>query len=160
MKDMSWRKIALWGVAFVMAGSMAMAQEKKIEAGVNFGYTLSEGVDIAPVQTYLGTAKKVNPISSSSWGFNVDYLATENFAVGFLFDQQMNKLNVDFQDGSKVDLSENNTYNYHGVFTYNMSEEDSSVRPYFFGGLGATHYSGGNLLLTDIPSPTSATGGV
>ena len=95
--------------------------------------------------------KKINPTNGTSWGFNFDFMATENFAVGFLNDQQMNKLNLDLQGGGKTDLSENNTYNYHGVFTYNAGSEDSSIRPYFFGGLGATRFSGGKILLEPIP---------
>jgi hypothetical protein len=31
--------------------------------------------------------------------------------------------------------------NYHGALAYNFGSEDSSVRPYFFGGAGATSYS-------------------
>jgi len=146
-EKMSWKKIALLGVALVVSGSMAMAQNKKVEFGVNFGYTLSEGVDVQPyVIPTVGTISKVNPTNAMSWGFNVDYLATENFSVGFLWDKQNNKLNADLQGGGKIDISDNNTYNYHGVFTYHLMEPDSPIRPYFFGGLGATHFSGGDLL--------------
>jgi opacity protein-like surface antigen len=155
MKRMSWKKVALWGVAFVVTGSMAMAQEKKVEVGVNFGYTLSEGVNIDPTMTSIGTVNKINPTNAMSWGLHFDYLASENFAIGFLWDQQKNKLNADVQNGSKFDISDNTTYNYHGVFTYNLGTEDSKIRPYFFGGLGATHFSGGNLLLETIPPPTA-----
>jgi opacity protein-like surface antigen len=154
MNNMSWKKIALLGMALVVTGSMAMAQTKKIEAGVNFGYTLSEGVNINPTVTSVGTVNKINPTNGFSWGLNADYLATENFSIGFLFDQQMNKLNGDLNSGSKVDIAENKTYNYHGVFTYNLGGEDSKIRPYFFGGLGATNFSGGNILLKTTPAPS------
>lgn len=159
-KSSSWTKIALWAVAFVLAGSMAMAQDdKKIEVGVNFGYTLSEGVDINPTNLGFGTIEKVNPTNSMSWGFNIDYLATENFSVGFLWDDQPNKINVDLVGGAtdKLDIAENHTYNYHGVFTYNVGEADSRMRPYFFGGLGATHLSGGNVIAPPIAIPVQAT---
>lgn len=155
MKNMSWKKVALWGVAFVVTGSMAMAQDKKVEVGVNFGYTLSEGVDITPTLTSLGTVTKINPTNGSSWGLNFDYLATQKFSIGFLWDKQNNKLNADLQGGGNFDLAENNTYNYHGVFTYHLGGEDSPIRPYFFGGLGATHFAGGKLLLQVTPAPTA-----
>jgi len=154
----SWRKIALWGAAFVVAGSMAMAQDdKRIEAGINFGYTLSEGVDINPTNLGFGTIEKVNPVNSMSWGFNVDYLATPNFSIGFLWDDQSNKLNADITDGTKVDLADNHTYNYHGVFTYTVGEADAKMRPYFFGGLGATHLSGGDVIAPPTPVPLQTT---
>ena len=35
--------------------------------------------------------------------------------------------------------------NFHGIFTYNFGDEDSDIRPYLFGGLGATHYDPGNI---------------
>ena len=130
-----------------------------MEVGVNFGYTLSEGVDITPTLTSLGTVTKINPTNGASWGLKFDYLAGENFAIGFLYDQQMNKLNADFQSGSKIDVAENNTYNYHGVFTYNFGGQDSKMRPYFYGGLGATHFSGGNGLLKVTPPPTQTSVG-
>jgi len=145
-------------VAFVLAGSLASAQDqKKIEAGVNFGYTLSEGVDINPTNLGFGTVEKVNPVSSIAWCFNIDYRATENFSVGFLWDDQPNKLNADITNGNKVDLADNHTYNYHGVFTYNLGEADAKMRPYFFGGLGATHFSGGDVIAPPIAIPTSNT---
>jgi hypothetical protein len=56
MNNIIWKRIAFWGVAFILAGSMAMAQ--KIEVGANFGYTLSEGVDIVPIVMPSGTVKK------------------------------------------------------------------------------------------------------
>src|SRR6185295_15941573 len=42
-------------------------------------------------------------------------------------------------------LSDLTVHNYHGNFIYNMGEPDAKVRPYFFGGLGATHYSPGDI---------------
>jgi opacity protein-like surface antigen len=157
MKHMSWKKIALWGVAFVVTGSMAMAQGKKVEVGVNYGYTLSEGVDITPIVTSFGTVTKVNPTNGASWGLKFDYLAGDNFAIGFLFDKQKAKLNSDLASGGSADLAKNNTYNYHAVFTYNMGAADAKMRPYFFGGLGATNFSGGDTLLTNVQS-TSVSG--
>ncbi len=150
----SWKVMAFWAMTFVVAGSVAMAQDdKRVEVGVNFGYTLSEGVNINPTNLGFGTIDKINPTSSFSWGFNVDYLATPNFAIGFLWDDQQNDLNVDLVDDTKFDLAKNHTYNYHGVFTYIVGEPDVAVRPYFFGGLGATHLSGGELNTPPLATP-------
>jgi len=155
---MSLKQLALWGVTLFVAGSVAMAQdEKRVEAGVNFGYTLSEGVDITPTNLGFGVIDKVNPTNGISWGFNIDYLASENFSIGFLWDDQSNKLNADFENDSKIDLADNHTYNYHAVFTYNAGEADSKVRPYFFGGLGATHFSGGTVEPPPLTTPVQIT---
>ncbi len=155
---MSWKRIALLGVAFVVTGSIGMAQDqKKVEVGVNFGYTFSEGADINPTTIPSGIATKINPTNGISWGLNIDYLATENFSIGFLWDDQENKLNADLASGGKLDLADITTYNYHGVFTYHIGDPDSTMRPYFFGGLGATHFSGGDVLLP--PQPVTVTNG-
>ena len=73
MRNISWKKLALWNMAFVVTCSIAVAQEKKIEAGVNFGYTFSEGVEVN--QEY-GSAivKKINPTNGTSWGANIDFI--------------------------------------------------------------------------------------
>jgi hypothetical protein len=39
-----------------------------------------------------------------------------------------------------VDIGDMNITNYHGTFTYNFGESDAHVRPYVFGGLGATNF--------------------
>ena len=60
--------------------------------------------------------------------------------MGFLWDRQTSKLNGDFVGGGSQDFADLNLYNYHGVFTYNFFAPEAKVRPYFFGGLGATVY--------------------
>jgi hypothetical protein len=41
---------------------------------------------------------------------------------------------------------------YHGYFAYNFGESDATVRPYFLGGLGATHYG-------SLDTPAGSIGG-
>ena len=149
--------ILLFSLMLLLSASAAVAQDHKFEFKPFFGYTTSSGVDITP-QTLPGNVAvdRVSPKSSFSWGLQFDYLASEHFAIGFLYDQQMSKLRGRTSLPSPspatipgvpgdVDFADMNTYNYHGVFTYNAGAEDSPIRPFFFGGLGATRYSPGDL---------------
>ena len=121
--------------------TMAMAQdEKRFEAGLFFGGTTSEGIGITPVNTGVGIVDALNPKNGFSWGFDVNYLAGENFAVGFQWDRQSSKLNGDIVGGGSQDFTDMRLYNYHGIFTYNFLDAEAKVRPYVFGGLGATVY--------------------
>jgi hypothetical protein len=42
--------------------------------------------------------------------------------------------------GDSQDFTDMHLYNYHGIFTYNFFAAEAKVRPYVFGGLGATVY--------------------
>ena len=44
--------------------------------------------------------------------------------------------------------------NYHGVFTYNWGYSDSTVRPFFYAGLGATQSTFDDFMGFDIESST------
>ena len=65
-------------------------------------------------------------------------LATENAEVGFLFGRQESRLDV--TGTNTVEVGDMAVTNYHGYFGYNFGAGDSPVRPYVFGGLGATTY--------------------
>ena len=149
--------ILLFSVMLLLSAATAVAQDHKFEFKPFFGFTISSGVDTQP-QAIPGNAEvdKISPKSSFSWGLQFDYLATQNFSLGFLFDQQLSKLrghttlnpgvgpNLPGAPGD-VDFADLDVYNYHGVFTYNAGSEDAPIRPFFFGGLGATQYSPGDL---------------
>lgn len=105
------------------AGPALLAQDKKIELIPFVAYTLSEGIDFDAAD--IGTGQIVNnltPKSGFTYGFQVDLLANENFAVGFLFSDQLSKLEIGLQNGDKEDLTDMNVRNYHGIFTYNVGE--------------------------------------
>lgn len=44
-----------------------------------------------------------------------------------------------------VKLADTSVDNWHGNFVYNYGDSDARVRPFVFGGLGATHYSPGDI---------------
>jgi hypothetical protein len=46
--------------------------------------------------------------------------------------------------GGKEEFADMSVYNYHGIFTFHMADQDSPLRPFFLLGLGATNYSAKN----------------
>ncbi len=140
-----FRRISVIAILLFFVFSLqGLAQDKKIEVAPYIGYTFSEGVDVDVAvspgdEVYL--VNRISPTSGFTWGFTVDYLVGENFAVGFLYSDQSSTLEARVQGGEKLSVVDQNLRNYHGIFTYNLGDEDSPMRPFFFGGLGATQYA-------------------
>lgn len=137
------QRAILCSFVVVLLGMTVLAQDEyKIELTPYIGYTFSEGVDIN--STDVGNGERVNrisPTSGMSYGFGFDYLPSENFGIGFNFSQQDSNLEGRVEGSGKRNFAEMTVRNYHGIFTYNMGDEDSQMRPFFFGGLGATQYA-------------------
>ena len=143
----------------VLCAIPALAQEPKFEFSPLFGFTSSSGVDIKPQDLGNGLAvNKISPKSSFSWGLDLDYFFTDNLSVGFLWSQQLSKVRAATElvvatpaaispptPGDK-DFADLNIYTYHGIFTYNFGKHDAPIRPFLFGGLGATQYSPGKVI--------------
>ena len=142
MRRMNIRHVIVICSSLLICATTAMAQDqKRFEAGLFFGGTTSEGIGVNPVNTGGGrVVDALNPKSGFSWGFDANYHLSENFTVGFLWDRQTSKLNGDFLGGGSQDFADMHLYNYHGIFTYNFLAPEAKVRPYVFGGLGATVY--------------------
>ena len=123
-------------------GTMAYAQDTRVEISPYIGYTLSEGFNVNP-NTVIGIlVDKVNPTSGISYGFMFNINVDENLQVGFLYDQQESNLElkgVGLIGKSKV--ADLDVRNYHAIFTYNFGDDRDSTRPFLFGGVGATQYS-------------------
>ncbi|MGW8181131.1 MAG: outer membrane beta-barrel protein, partial [bacterium] len=142
------RKVTLFIAILGLLSPLALAQydEYKLEITPYLGYTFSEGVDISATDIGDGNiVNRLSPTSGSSYGFIADYLVGEHFAVGFNFSQQNSNLEGRLQGSGKQNFADMKVRNYHGVFTYNMGDEDAPMRPYFFGGLGATQYAPGQI---------------
>ena len=136
LKRIAWQ-VAL---ATVVMASPALAQEKRVEVSVLFGWTFADGVDGQAVPTEKGIFDRLDPKDSFKWGLGVGFLTTENAEVGFMFGQQMTTLQAG--GTSTVDIGDMSINTYHGYFGYNFGEADAKVRPYFLFGLGATNYGG------------------
>jgi opacity protein-like surface antigen len=141
------RILILFSAVLALLVPATWAQDEyKIEVSPYIGYTFSEGVDIS--STDIGNGERVNrisPTSGLSYGFSFDWLAAENFGLGFNFSQQNSNLEGRIEGSGKRNFTDMKVRNYHGIFTYNMGDEDSQTRPFFFGGLGATQYAPGEI---------------
>ncbi len=156
------RKVVMIAGLTLMLTPSAWAQDYKVEFSGFFGYTLSEGFTIDPVVIGGNAYNKINPTNGASYGFTFDVLATENMAIGFQYSQQRSTLEA--SGTTNVDLTDMNVNNYHGIFTYNIGDEDDMVRPFILGGLGATQYKPadieGNAVSSSTRFSTTWAGGV
>lgn len=126
-------------VAFsiLLAPQWIVAQENRFELDGLVGYTFSEGVDTEAKEE----GDRIGPERSFSYGLGVDYYFTENLAAGFNFGQQASTLRTRLGDYEGLDVTDMKVNNFHVLLTYNFFEEDEILRPFIFGGIGATNYS-------------------
>jgi hypothetical protein len=136
LKRIAWQVV----LATVVMASPALAQDKRAEVSVLFGWTFADGVDGQAVPTERGIFDRLDPKDSFKWGLSVGFLTTENAEVGFMFGQQMTTLQAG--GTSTVDVGDMSISTYHGYFGYNFGDSDAKVRPYALIGLGATNYGG------------------
>jgi opacity protein-like surface antigen len=94
--------------------------------------------------------------SGFSFGFTAGYYFNEHMEVEFLFNRQSSTFQAS-NPSPALKVSDLGVFNYHGNFVYNWGTHDSPIRPYAFGGLGATHYSPSNDLLPPLGPNTTPT---
>jgi len=117
---------------------LAQAQSSKFEISATAGWTFSDGVSGATVETDEGTFNRLDPADSFSWGLRFGYMLSENSEIGFLFDTQPTQLEAGGRD--KATVGDMNVYNYHGYYSFAFSNIDAVARPYILVGLGATQF--------------------
>jgi outer membrane protein W len=123
----------------MLAAGVASAQDPRVEISGLAGWTFSDGVTGAAVTVPgVGTFNGIEPKDSFSWGLSLGFFVTPNVQVEFLYDQQKSQFAV--TGTSAIDIGDVNVSNYHGVLAYNFGDSDAQVRPFVFGGLGATRY--------------------
>jgi len=141
-------------VCLFVALPFALAQEKRVEISGTVAYTFSNGIDIEPVEFEDITYDRITPISGFTFDIQGDFYLTEGFSLGFNWGRQESKLRAGARQARDRDFGDIDVNNFHGIFTYNFGDEDSPIRPYIFGGLGATYYDPGNF---EGGSPSSLT---
>lgn len=146
------RTIAAVSLAIFACAAPAAAQV--VEASVNVGYTLAEGISVNDRDILGAFYDKVEVNSGGSFHLTFGVNATPNVLIEFLYGRQDSKLTA--EGANKIDVSDLKVDNYHGLVTYQWGESDAMLRPFAFFGLGATHYSFGNLLL---PNATGSIAG-
>jgi hypothetical protein len=142
------RRLTFLAVAGVLAGSMAWAQEPRVEVSGSAGWTLSDGVSGNAITVpAVGTFNSIDPKDAFSWGARIGFYVNPNVQVGFLYSDQSTTLQI--SGTQTVDLGDVSARNYHGFFEYNFGDSDAQVRPYVLGGLGATQYGSVSLKVGD-----------
>jgi Outer membrane protein beta-barrel domain len=125
-------------VISALAAPPAFAQARA-DVGVWAGFTLSDGVSGNAFLAGDGNIyDRVDPKDGGSWGFNVGFLIGDGAEVGFLFGHEFSTLQI--SGTNDLELGDLSIKNYHGYFAYNFGESDAPLRPFVFGGLGATSF--------------------
>lgn len=141
------RKAILLALVAALAAPAARAQSSRIEISGNAGWTLSDGVSGDPVVAGDGNVyNRLDPKDAFSFGFTLGYFLSENAEIEFQWDRQQSKLTAG--GVNTLEIADMNVDTYHGVFSYNLGDEDDVARPFVFGGLGFTRY--GSISFTDF----------
>jgi hypothetical protein len=138
--------------AILLAGSTSWAQDApRLEFSFSYGWTFSDGVggETAVLAPDGNIYDGIDPKDSSSWGFTGEYFITPTMEVGFLFNRQKSTLELNGQ--TTTEIGDMNVDNYDGTFSFNMGSVDSSTRPFFMFGLGATHYGSVDFIFNGVP---------
>jgi hypothetical protein len=131
---------------FLMAAALIVtpAQAQGFEASVFGGSTTSEGIEATETRVIGGVAyNNLDIVSGGSWGFTAGGFVTPNVELEFLWSRQFSSFEAN-GPSSKIKLADVSVDNFHGNFVYNWGESGAPLRPFFFGGLGATHYDPGS----------------
>ena len=140
------RRIAVVLILITLTLSTRVASAQRVEASFSVGYSASEGItsDQRPLLGQLYDTLAVD--SGASVNFTFGVFLNEKTEVEFLWARQNSRLQAD-GDAGKLPLAELVVYNYMANFVFNGGPLDARVRPFFFGGFGATKYSFGETLL-------------
>jgi hypothetical protein len=130
--------VRIWLAVILMVGfSSALGAQGHVEISPFASFSLSEGAQFQPQLVNGVSVDELVPRSGFSYGFQLDYMDERNgWGFGFQYSDQFSKL-----EAGGTELTDMNVRNYHGIFTYSVGEEEDTVRPYMFGGLGMTNYS-------------------
>ena len=142
---------------FLALGAAPSYAQPRIEVDAYGGWTFSDGVSGTAVVAGDGnTYNRIDPKDGGSIGFSVGTRIGEEGKgeFGFMYGHQFSNLVA----GGTADreLGSWGIDNYHGYFGYNFAEHDAKVVPFFYGGLGATHYGG--VTISGIAVPVGAAG--
>jgi hypothetical protein len=151
-----FKRIALCALVVLASRAPAYAQSPKMQVDAFAGWTFSDGVstDNALVAGDGNVYSRVDPKDSASFGFSVGALVGPHNEVGFMYGQQMSKLV--FGGTTDREVGDLTISTYHGYFGYNFGASDAKVRPFVFGGLGAT--SSGDVNVTVLGVQHSLSG--
>ena len=139
-----FRRIAIMTICSALVAVSAWAQ--RTEGSVNIGYGFNDGISSESRFLFGGFYDTAGVDDGTSYNLTLGVFATRGIEFEFLFARQDADLSADGPGGT-LPLTRTAVYNYMGNVVYNWGDEDSILRPFVFGGLGATHYAFGEFLL-------------
>jgi hypothetical protein len=132
--------VASASLAAIVGAVPVLAQNPRVEVSGFAAWAFSDGVetDSAVVGGDGNVYDRVDPEDSGLFGFNVGFYFTENAQVGLIYGRQPSTLLVGGTADQQVgDLS---ISTYHGYFGYDFGQSDAKIRPFLYGGMGATNF--------------------
>ncbi len=142
--------------ALLVFAALPAAAQDRAEITVFGGYTASEGVNVSVSNDAGDFIDKVNTPGGAAFGAAVHFWLSPNVQLGGHFGSQSSSL--DLQGSSDLELTGMTINNYHGILTWHWGSSNSSMRPFFQFGLGATHYLPSELELNPL-DPGYSVGG-
>ena len=131
------RWVVTAAVAVLVASTPARGQS--LEVSGLAAYTPSAGLE-----NQASELSALNISGGFTWGLQAGWLLTPRWGVEGLWMQQASALRVGTSAGSS-DLFTMTTRQLHGDVVYHLGSEHAQLRPFVFGGLGATFFSADNL---------------
>src|SRR5262245_63619487 len=127
-------------IALIIATATTPLFAQRAQVSAWGGWTFSDGVEAqnSVVGPNGQIYNRIDPKDSGHWGFDVGFLAGENAEFGFMYSNQFSQLLVG--GTTDTEIGDMSVRTYHGYFQYNFGAAESPVRPYVFGGFGATNY--------------------
>ena len=116
---------AAWALAAVMVAAPSWAQDHRIEVSGLAGWTFSDGVTGDGVLAADGNVyNEIGPKDSFNWGLTIAYNFTDNYALEFMYDQQLSTLEV---AGTRTtEIGDFKVATYHGAFVYNAGDSTTA----------------------------------
>jgi opacity protein-like surface antigen len=129
-------------VAVAAMASQATAQKGSFEIVGFAGYTFSEGVDLDPNVTLPDSTeiRHIGPQSGASYGLAFEVFFHRDFTVGFQWSAQQATFAGKQPISGTVEFADQQVHNFHGTIAYYYGWPDELLRPFLYGGLGATYY--------------------
>ena len=120
---------ALLAVTFVaVSGSLAAAQEHRVELSGTAGWTFSDGVSGGAVGRRRRDFNASTPRTRSRGAPASASWSSPNVEIGGLFNLQSTNLEASGVI-EPVELGDQKIYNYHGYFAYNFGDPDAAGAP-------------------------------
>lgn len=131
------RVTTIAALMFVILGAPAWAQSWEVSGLA--AYTPSAGLDNqAPELSGLDIG------GGFTWGLQIGRLFTPRLGVEMLWTEQASALTVE-TDAGAADLFTMSIGHLHGDVVYHLGAADSRLRPFVFGGIGATLFNADDL---------------